>query len=262
MSSILRIKTATSSVAVPKNISTQNPTAGDASTDAARRADFDLFQNQVETIAVSPWQNGTFNGSKQSQEFWLSPSEAQTNLADQLKPIGWESCVLIIATGKDANALNESLESILAVFPNNDLEKFQRHAKALAEHETKKMFIAGIKTDDRKKQTLEKLSVFSSLLFAKQDVSVSEAVASDQDTNQMLTAFKDKRVIRLDEIKAAVDAITQPTGIENAMHLSGGDISNKIKKLTMPNENAPLCCLLALGGSAADLAPLVEAMAL
>ena len=256
------LKTATSSVAVPINISTQNPTAGDASTDAARRADFDLFQNQVETIAVSPWDNGTHNGSKQSQEFWLSPSEAQTNLADQLKPIAWESCVLIIATGKDASALNESLESILAVFPNNDLEKFQSHAKALAEHETKKMFIAGIKTDDRKKQTLEKLSVFSSLLFAKQDVAVSEAVASDQDTNQMLTAFKDKRVIRLDEIKAAVDAITQPTGIENAMHLSGGDISNKIKKLTMPNENAPLCCLLALGGSAADLAPLIEAMAL
>lgn len=245
-----------------KSLSIENPSTETAKTDSARRADFDLFQNQVETIAVSPWQNGTFNGSKQSQEFWLSPSEAQANLADQLKPIAWESCVLIIATGKDANALNESLESILAVFPNNDLEKFQRHAKALAEHETKKMFIAGIKTDDRKKQTLEKLSVFSSLLFAKQDVSVSEAVASDQDTNQMLTAFKDKRVIRLDEIKAAVDAITQPTGIENAMHLSGGDISNKIKKLTMPNENAPLCCLLALGGSAADLAPLVEAMAL
>lgn len=247
---------------IPINISTQNPKAGDASTDAARRADFNLFKNQVETIAVSPWANGTFNGSKQNQNFWLSPTEAQANLADQLKPIAWESSVLIIATGKDASALKASLDSILAVFPNNDLEKFQRHAEELAEHETKKMFIAGIKKDDRKKQTLEKLSVFSPLLFTKQDIAVSEAVASDQDTNEMLTAFKEKRVNRLDEIKASVEAITQPTGIENAMHLSGGDISNKVKNLTMPNQNAPLCCLLALGGSAADLAPLVEAMGL
>ncbi|CCK75060.1 hypothetical protein OLEAN_C08840 [Oleispira antarctica RB-8] len=225
---------------------------------------FDLcaLHNKVETIAVSPWQQGTFNGSKQNQNFWLSPTEAQGSLVDQLSSIDWKSCVLIIATGKDAQALNDNLKTILVVFPNNDLEKFQRHAEALAEHETKKMFIAGIKTDDRKKQALEKLSVFSSLLFEKQDAAVKEAADSDQEPAAMLTAFKDKCTARLDEIAANVAAIIKPTGIENAIHLSGGDISNKVKKLTMPNENAPLCCLLALGGSAADLAPLIEAMAL
>lgn len=225
------------------------------------RVDFDLLKNKVETISISPWHQGDFNGSKQNANFWLSPTDAQANLVNQLKFIAWESCVILVATGKDAKQLSTNLESILSVFPSNDLKKSLRHAKSLAAHENQKLFVPGIKQDDREIKTLEKLGVFSSLLSAKQNLAVSEAVASDQDTNAMLTAFKEKRVARLDEIKTAVEAIADQNGtIENVIYLSGGDLSNKLEKIEMPNKNAPLCCLLALGGSAAELAPLIEAM--
>lgn len=248
---------------LPVNISIPGSGAEDALTDAARRADFDLFTSPVETIAVTPWQLGIFNGSKQNSNFWLSPGNAQNILADQLKFVGWESCLVFILSADKAQNLASKLESLLAVFPHADLSKALRQAQALAENETTKFFIPGIKPDDRKNTAIEQFGPFSSLSFAKQNLAVSEAVASDQNTATILQTFKEKRLARVDDMKSKIEAMPIQIGpIENILYLTGGNLDSQLRDTKPPNENAPLCCLLAIGGEAANLAPLVEVLGL
>ena len=258
-----QFKTAVNALVVPDNVAIENSTASDAKTDSARRDDFLLLQNNVETIAITPWHQGAFNGSKQDGNFWLSPSGAQSSLADQLEFIGWESCLVLMVVAEKVTNLATKIESLVAVFPHVELAKALRHAQALASHETEKVFIPGIKKDDRQNTTIEKLGVFSALLHAKQNLAISEAVASDQDTKTLLTDFKTKRLTRLDEIKSQVESLTDQNGpIENVLHLSGGGLATQLGDISPPSESAPLCCLLALGGSGAELAPLLEVLGL
>jgi len=251
------------SMAVPANIATLNSTASDAKTDSERRADFEILQNKVEIIVISPWQQGDFNGSKQDENFWLSPTDAQETLASQLEFISWQSCVVIMVAADKAQDLAAKLENVMAVFPHSGLEKSHRHAQALANHESQKTFVPGLKTDDRQAANIEQLGAFSGLLVAKQNLAISEAVASDQDTKTLLTDFKTKRLARLEEIRSQVESLTDQNGpIENVLHLSGGDLATQLRGISPPSESAPLCCLLALGGSAGDLAPLLEVLGL
>ncbi len=258
-----QFKTVTNAVVVPVNLASENSTAGDALTDSARRDDFVLLQNNLEALAITPWHQGAFNGSKQDANFWLSPGDAQNSLADQLEFIGWDSCLVLMVMADKAENLATKIESLMVVFPHVELAKAFRHAKALASHEAKKLFVPGIKQDDRKTATIEKLGAFSALLHAKQNLAISEAVASDQDTQTLLTDFKAKRLARLDEIKSQVESLTDQNGpIENVLHLTGGNLDAQLRAISPPSENAPLCCLLALGGSANDLAPLLEVLGL
>ena len=258
-----QFKSAINSTVVPGNVATQNETATDTQTDSARRADFELLQNKLETISITPWHQGQFNGSKQDANFYLSPSDAQNLLAAQLEFINWDSCVVIMVVADGAPGLVSKLESLVDVFPHESLLKSLRQAQALASHESQKIFVPGIKQDDRQYTTIEKLGVFSALLHAKQNLAISEAVASDQDTKTLLTDFKTKRLTRLDEIKSQVESLTDQNGtIENMLNLSGGDLATQLRGISPPSENAPLCCLLALGGSGAELAPLLEVLGL
>ncbi len=258
-----QLKTAISEIVLPENLAADNSTAQDAQTDSARRDDLSPLQNNLQAIAITPWHQGTFNGSKQDANFWLSPGDAQTCLADQLEFIGWDSCLVLMVVADKAQNLATKIESLVAVFPHDELAQVLRQAKALANHETEKVFIPGLKQDDRQNTTIEKLAVFSALLHAKQNLAISEAVASDQDTKTLLTDFKTKRLARLDEIKSQVESLTAQNGtIENILNLSGGDLATQLRGISPPSENAPLCCLLALGGSSAELVPLLEVLGL
>lgn len=258
-----QLKTSSNLMVVPENVASENATASDAQTDIARRDVFSLLQNIIELIVITPWQQGIFNGSKQDSNFWLSPGDAQTALADQLQFIGWESCVVFMVAADKAATLATKLESLLAVFPHSDLSNALRQAQALAENETTKFFIPGIKQDDRKGAAIEQMGAFSSFLYAKQNLAVSEAVASDQDTKTILENFKEKRLARLDEIKTKVESIADQNGpIENVLYLTGGNLDVQLRNTAPPNENAPLCCLLAIGGEAENMAPLIEVLGL
>jgi hypothetical protein len=257
------IRLAVDLLPVPENISNINSISDDALSDGERRGDFLKLQGTVQFIIISPWHQGTFNGSKQNANFWLSPGDAQAALADQMQFAGWESCLVFMVAADKAANLATKLESLLAVFPHADLAKALRQAQALAENETTKVFISGIKPDDRKGAAIEQMGAFSSLLYAKQNLAVSEAVASDQGTKTILEEFKAKRLARLDEIKTKVESIADQNGpIENVLYLTGGNLDAQLRDTTPPNENAPLCCLLAIGGEAANLAPLVEVLGL
>ena len=259
----MKLKTATNSVVVPDNIATKNETKQDAKSDSGRRADFEMLQNNIEAISITPWHQGQFNGSKQDANFWLSPTDAQTCLADQLEFLNWESCLLLMVVADKAQSLATKIENLVVVFPHTELTKALRQASSLASHEAEKVFIPGVKQDDRQTVTIEKLGAFSALLHAKQNLAISEAVASDQDTKTLLTDFKSKRLVRLDEIKSQVESLADQSGpIDNVLHLSGGDLATQLKDISPPNESAPLCCLLALGGTAIDLAPLLEVLGL
>jgi hypothetical protein len=258
-----QFKIITSEVVVPSNVATPIEVVADAQADSARRADFDLLKSDLEAIAITPWHQGLFNGSKQDANFYLSPSDAQNILAAQLELINWESCVVVMVAADNAPSLAGKLESLVEVFPHESFLKSLRQAQALASHESQKIFVPGIKQDDRKKGTIEKMGGFSALLVAKQNLAISEAVASDGDTKTLLTDFKNKRIARLDEIKQGVESLANQNGpIENVLHLSGGDLASQLTNVSAPNQNAPLCCLLAMGGGASDLAPLLEVLGL
>ncbi len=257
------LDTALNAGLMPGNIAVPIEVATSAANDKSRRDDLTPLQNRVEAIAITPWQQGVFNGSKQDMNFWLSPVDAQNNLAKQLELIAWDSCLVLMVLADNVNSLASKLESLVAVFPHASLNKAQRHAKSLASHETQKQFVPGVKYDDREHATIEKLGAFSSLMSAKQNVSISEAIASDQDTATTLQDFKTKRLARLAEIKTQVGQLaTQNGAVENALYLSGGNLAKQFESISAPNESAPLCCLLALGGSASDLAPLLEVFGL
>ena len=257
------LDTALNAGLIPGNISVPVEVATSAASDMSRRDDLTPLQNNVEAIAITPWLQGAFNGSKQDMNFWLSPVDAQNNLAKQLELIAWDSCLVLMVLADNVNGLASKLDSLVAVFPHASLSKAQRHAKALANHETQKLFVPGVKYDDRQNATIEKLGAFSSLISAKQNVSISEAIASDQDAATTLQDFKIKRLARLAEVKNQLGQLASQNGaVENTLYLSGGDLAKQFESINAPNESAPLCCLLALGGSASDLAPLLEVFGL
>ena len=257
------LDTALNAGLIPGNVASPIEVAGSADSDQSRRDDLTPLQSPVEAIAITPWHQGAFNGSKQDMNFWLSPVDAQNNLAKQLEFIAWESCLVLMVVADNAASLATKLEALVAVFPHASLHKALRHATALGSHESQKLFVPGVKYDDRQNATIEKLGAFSALINAKQNISISEALASDQDTATILQDFKSKRLARLTEIKTQVEQLSDQNGaVENVLYLSGGDLVAQLDDINAPNESAPLCCLLALGGSASDLAPLLEVFGL
>jgi hypothetical protein len=255
------LKTAINSVVLPANVASPNDKQAAATSDIAR--DLTPLLNKVETILVTPWHQGAFNGSKQSQNFWLSPSDAQSQLANQLEFISWDSCIVLMALADNAQNLLSNLTSLNAVFPGDALAKATRHAQALANHEIQKLFVPGIKNDDRSITTIESGTGLNTLAPAKQNQSFSQAFASDTAPAAMLAQFQGTRAARLDQVKSDLLSLSnQNGGLDHVLYLTGGNLSQQLKDITAPNQSAPLCVMFVMGGTANQLAPLVEVLAL
>jgi hypothetical protein len=255
------LTTAINSVVLPGNVATANDKQTAAASDAAR--DLSPLLNQVETILITPWHQGAFNGSKQTQDFWLSPGDAQNQLSKQLEFIGWDSCIVLMAMTDNAQNLVSKLQGLTAVFPGDALKKAMRHAQALADHEKQKLFVPGMKNDDRATSTIESGTGLNTLAQAKQNQAFSQAFASDTDPAAMLAQFQGTRAARLDQVKSDITNLSTQNGvIDHVLYLNGGDLSQQIKDTVAPSNSAPLCVMFTMGGTANQLAPLVEVLAL
>jgi len=258
-----QLKTAINAAILPINKATPNQSAMNASADATRRDNLNLLKKNLDTVIITPWQHGQFSDNKNNLNFWLSPEDAQNYLSMHLTELAWESALLLMVTADTTTQLTQSLNNLLAVFPDSDLEKSLRHATALSTNDNDKLFTSGIKHDRKKSLSIEQLKAFTALSSSSQNIAISEAIASDDNPLTMLSDFKLKRATRLDEIKTAVTNLSSQNGLINyAFHLSGVDLPTSLNNTIPPNPNAPLCCLLAIGGTAVNLQPLLTVVGL
>lgn len=254
-----QFKTALDAVVMPTNKATANASASAAGTDAGRRSTLDAFKNPLESIAITPWRHGEFNGNKNSMGFVLSPLNAQKELAKQISLVSWESALVFIVYEDNPARLIQSINELLAIFPDRHIEAALRRATHLDQHEHEKLFIKVDAAHDKKTTTMQKLGAFKPLLPTVNNVAISEATASDDDPIILLTDFKTKRVDRLAAIQSDILSITDQQGfIRYVLHLSGGKLSEKLDNILPPNQGAALCCMLAIGGSAIDMQPLEQ----
>jgi hypothetical protein len=255
------LKASINAVVLPGNVATIGDNQPGAISDSTR--DLSPLINKIETILITPWHHGGFNGSKQTQDFWLSPGDAQNQLSKQLEFIAWESCIIFMALADNAQNLLSKLEGLAAVFSCDAIAKATRQAQSLVEHEKKKLFVPGIKNDDRAARTIESGTGLNTLAPAKQNQAFSQAFASDTDPTTILTQFKSTRAERLEQVKSDITNLSNQNGaIDHVLYLTGGDLSQQIKDTVAPSNSAPLCVMFSMGGTASQLAPLVEVLAL
>ena len=244
------LKSALASVASPTNVATANPTQATAQSDNRTAL---VRVGQLETLAVTPWSDGIFSGTKRSQSFYLSASDAQAKMNKLLANTGWQSAFLIMAMADSETQLLEALQQINTALPMPEAAAAIRRAQALADHEKTKRFSPGeqVKNSDKKAAA----TIANDQTIAAQNIAVTDAIATDQEPTAILANFIQRRTARLQEIAEALNA----TGgeITYTMKISG-NIKTAFDGITPPNEQAPLACVFAIGGTTDQMAALYE----
>lgn len=252
-------KTAISAATMPGNVATPGEKQPAAETDSAR--DFSHLVKPCEVLAITPWQNGSAAGNKQTMNWFLSAPDAQAALANQVANFAWQGAVCFIVLADNAILLEYELQNLFNAFPLVDIGKALNQVKALAKHDSEKVFVPGILVDQRKQSTLDCTGFDFSQ--AKQNLAIAKAVASDENPASMLASFKAKRESRLTYIQTQLASQSSQGGaIKYVLNLTGPDLVDEINKTAAPNESAPFSCLFAIGGSNDQLTPLREALAL
>lgn len=244
------LKSALASVASPKNVAAANPTQATAESDNRTAL---IRVGQLETLAVTPWSDGIFSGTKRSQSFYLSTVDAQNTMADLIANTGWQSAFLIIAMADSEAQLLEELQKINSALPTPEAAAAIRRAKSLSDHDQIKRFSQGRKP----RNSAEKLaaSIAIDQTTAAQNIAVSDAIATDTDPSVMLTNFIQSRQTRL---QAIAEALNDTGGeITYTMKITG-NMKTAFDDITPPNEQAPLACVFAIGGTEAQMAALYE----
>lgn len=237
----------------PSNVAESHSLKSSADTDAKR--DLTPMLEGIEVVMVSPWDNGSHAGNKQNMNWYLSAPDAQGVLENQLPNYAWEGCVCFCVLADTPALFSVGLDALIRVFPNHNLIRAKSHSDALINHDSDKLFIPAVENEHRQKALVEQAAF--DLSIVRQNLSISQAVASDIDPVLMLSDFKAKRVARLLEIKSGVTEIAAQSGpIQYILNLTSSDLASELSKVTAPNDHAPLCCLLAVGGTNQALAPL------
>ncbi|QQD22271.1 hypothetical protein GJQ54_11060 [Oceanospirillaceae bacterium ASx5O] len=213
-------------------------------------------------LAVTPWNSGEHSRNKRDANWYLTPAAAQAAIKQKLAGTSWQSAIMVMTMADNAGQLKDQLQQLAQAFETSGISQALRRAAALEKHEEEKRFIAGEEitiTGQKPSAGIKALSIYSA---AGQGVSVSEAIASDKSPAQMLQDFIQKRTGRLQEIETAAAAITSAGGaITYCAILEGGDLANAVTGAP-PNEQAPLCCIIAIGGSADEIGKIKEATGL
>ncbi len=244
----------------PADLVEPNATQPQAESDTARRAI--VPAGQVEALAVTPWADGEHSRNKRDAGWYLTPTDAQERLKKRLADSGWQSAILVMTMADNPQQLKSQLQQIEKAFEVAGVSQAMRRATALATHEEEKRFIAGEEIALTGKKSSLGIKALSKYAAARQGISVSEAVASDKSATAMLQAFIQKRADRLQEIEAAAAEITAEGGsLEYCAVIEGGDLASKVTG-TPPNEQAPLCCIIAIGGAADEIEKIKEATGL
>ena len=255
-------RSALTGAVVPDNLAVVNDYSESATDDMDRRTSLDAFSWPLECIVIDPWRYGDSAASKQNANFYLSSVDAIAMLKRNLEVVTWEAAVICLVTGATPSVLADSLALLLAAFPNQPLQQCYRHAKALATHDSDKLFLKAESLNKSRAVTLEQLDAFSAVSMARQSVAVAEAVASDTDPAALLDDFKTRRAERLADLNSAVNGITASDAFSYVLSISGDYLGDELIGHTVPDQNAPLCCVLAIGGSREAVAPLQEVFGL
>ena len=253
------LKAALNTANMPSNVATPGEKQPAAATDAMR--DFSHLVKPCDVLTITPWSNGAAAGNKQKMDWFLSAPDAQAALANQVANFTWQGAVCFIVLADNASLLEFELNNLFEAIPLDDIGQALSQVKALAKHDKEKLFVPGNLIDQRK------VCRFDSLGFefnqAKQNLAISNAVASDQSPVTMLADFKSKRETRLNDIQTQLASqASQGGAIKYVLNLTGPDLVDQLNNTTAPNDHAPFCCLFAIGGSDTQLTPLREALAL
>lgn len=252
----LALQGALSSSSVPGNVVVKNSNQELAESDSERRQ---LFPSGVvQTFSVTPWSHGEFSGSKRNMGWYLSPLDAQAAVQKALSLRNWDSAVLIMMMADNEDQLFQQLQSVSESFPCAEVSAAMRRADALSRNEAEKRFMAGDEVPSIADRSLASISVFSGYSVAAQNVAVSEAVASDESPSALLNSFIGKRVSRLQKISEDLLLAVSGGHIPYALSLTGGDLASKLTGVIPPNSQAPLCCIVAIGGSSVAMNKIIE----
>ena len=253
------LQSALSAAKIPADLSQSNSNHANAKADKRREL---LASGIIKTALISPWNSGTPSRNKYSMSFYLSPADATEKAAQIIESSGFETAILIAEMGDTAAQLAVNLKSLSTAFPSKDIEQAARHASALAEHEQQKRFLQNEQQNAHEQQAAA-LKVFRIEEVAAQNISVSEAVASDEKATQILASFKAKRTARLAEIQQNLSALNSAGGIaQYVIKLSGGNLADKLRKAEMPNQHAPLTVIFIMGGTNENMAKVSEVLGL
>lgn len=253
------LKGAVDTAIMPGNIALPGEKQAPANSDSNR--DLSQLASECELVSITPWSNGAATGNKQNMNWVLSATDAQEILAQQLKLFPWDGAVCFMVLADNASLFAFALDGLKQALPLHSVIQAYEQAKKLSEHEKEKTFVPGIKLDERQRSQFDALGYETQA--AMQNLSISQAIASDTDPATMLGDFRSKRSQRLADIQATLsDHASQGGSIDYVLNLTGPDLADEVSKTTPPNDHAPYSCLFCLGGSNDQLAPIREALSL
>lgn len=242
---------------LPADQATANSNAASAASDTRREL---LPSGQVDYVTVSPWSDGELSRNRHSVFSYLSPRDASEALS-KLIPASWQSAVLVVAMADDIGTFSQALNQLYLSIPTTDIRKAVRRAEALNLHDQQKRFIADLKTGS-KQQELAAMPVYEPLQSSAQNISISEALASDDSPAGLLADFIHRRNQRLSDIRDQLMDITSAGGaIMHSLKLNGGNIAEQLLAADPPNPQAPFTLMIAIGGTAENMQPLLETIA-
>jgi hypothetical protein len=257
------LKTSIDSVLLPTDVTTQNAKVSAAESDSSRRIELVRFADSLEQVVIDPWCFGQSAQTRQHGNFWLSPTDAQSRLKSNLERTPWSAAICFMVTGTDIKSFSDMLLNLVQAFPNPMLRRVYRHAAALSTHDNDKLFIQAERINQETPFKLEQLDAYINHKVAKQNVAIAEAFASDKSCVTLLENFKDRRSIRLSTIKGTLDTLDNPSdSFGHVLYLEGTYLGEELAAHTPKNENAPLCCVFAIGGTTTAVAPLKQALSL
>lgn len=236
------LKSALASCVKPSAISEANPTKSTADSDDRSSL---VRVGIIETLAVTPWSDGDYSGTKRSASFYLSAADAQEIMAERIETTGWQSAFLMMVLGDSEKQILEAIQKINEALPVPEMEKAKRRSELLTEHESQKRFMPAERINTSVK------TVFASVAYDQsvtaQNIATVQAISSDQPPETMLEYFIQKREARLQKISEAATPVAGV--IQYSMKLTG-NMKSAIEEATPPNPQAPLAIILAIGGSA------------
>lgn len=248
-----------SAAVVPAEIAVAGSTQTTASGDARR---INLATAVVECIVITPWNSGDFSGTKYSQSWYLNPQSARDILLGSLSTVSWQSALLVLVMADSEALLLTELQALHMALPLDEITQAMRRATATQNHESEKRFIPGQKA---KAPIPINSAALSCCLFQESvaaNMAVSEAAASDTAPTALLSDFLSRRSARVQASNTEVQQQAAAGGVVKYLASVSGDISEQLKAATLPNEQAPFACLIAVGGETAALNKIKEALTL
>lgn len=252
------VQTALTSSLVPTEIAIAGPAQGTASGETRRGL---LVTAEIECISITPWDAGEFSCDKRNQSWYLTPDEIKQLLKNKFSGVDWQACFLVLAMADTEENLLSELQVIHAVIPLHELGQAIRRATAGMQHEAEKRFVA-IEQHVVKIKQAAALPVFNFQTDVANSVAVAEAAGSDTAPGAMLSDFISRRSSRMQTISTTVQQAGVDGGSISYFASLSGEISSQLDGIVMPNQQAKMACLFAIGGTAQAVGEIKGALGL